>query len=669
MNRLHLLVWLLVIGLACASNQKLTEPPPRRTYNREAMRHMINGTIEDLIGEPKNALVEYHQAAEIDSSSSGIYLALAENYYFLEEYNSSIRMARKALLRDAQNIQALELLAASYEKLRQFQNAARAYEQMIKLDPEDVEILYSLTSIQIIIKEFDKAVTTYRQLVRSGLEDPEYRLRIGHLFFQNRAFSQAGVVYQDVSKSNPDFEAAYLALAALSKAQKDTTGAIRIYQAALEKQAHFEEVKAELRILLERSKRFDEAILVFKKLVERDSTNLGDKLQVGQYHFLKGDTLAAVGCFKSVIAAHPQSERGYLALGAVQRAQRDSAGAMQTYEAAIAINPMFLDSRRRLRDLYAAQGRWDAAIALYDPLKENDSTYVGAHLEIANLLMQKGDTLQAISLCEELEKSNGDDWRVPVTLGRLLMVNDQPAAAHPRFDRALQLRNDLSLIWVLRGVNLIQLDSLEAAKQNFLSARPLFAQDPEVNYYLGIISTRLKQNSEAIAYLEKARELDANNLQTLLTLATLYDEAGEYGKSLALYQTLYQATPENPVILNNYAYHLAVTGQNLPQAREMVIEALALDPDNAAYWDTLGWVLFQMKDYEGARENILKSIELSADSAEVLEHLGDVYRQVGDPERAQKYYRQALDLDPSRRQVKVKLQQLDNGQGFTPEKP
>ena len=76
-----LILVLLAITMGCGSSRKLTPPEQEKekkpTYNREAMNHIISGAVAELLGQPKNALVEYHQAAEIDTSSPGIYLSLA----------------------------------------------------------------------------------------------------------------------------------------------------------------------------------------------------------------------------------------------------------------------------------------------------------------------------------------------------------------------------------------------------------------------------------------------------------------------------------------------------------------------------------------------------------------------------------------------------------------
>ena len=58
--------------------------------------------------------------------------------------------------------------------------------------------------------------------------------------------------------------------------------------------------------------------------------------------------------------------------------------------------------------------------------------------------------------------------------------------------------------------------------------------------------------------------------------------------------------------------------------------AVALDPNNGAYLDSLGWAYFQIGQYEEAREHLERAALLVGDDAVVFEHLGDLYLAAGD---------------------------------------
>ena len=76
----------------------------------------------------------------------------------------------------------------------------------------------------------------------------------------------------------------------------------------------------------------------------------------------------------------------------------------------------------------------------------------------------------------------------------------------------------------------------------------------------------------------------------------------------------------------------------------MAKKAIDLEPKNAAYLDTIGWIYYKMDNIEKALSFIRKSIELDNDNAVVLEHLGDVLIANNQVEEAIIFYIKALDL-------------------------
>jgi cytochrome c-type biogenesis protein CcmH/NrfG len=181
----------LSLSSCAVTGSKAKRISSEKKSNPEVMSHIINGAIADLVGDSKEALLEYHQAAELDTTSAGIYLALAEDYYYTENYSNALRLAQKALRVDPDNIDALELMAVTYEKTGDFANAMTTFKRIVKNEPDDLEYLFNLVTLEIIAGDFKQAVKDYSVMVKKGLEDIEYRLRIGHMFLQHKAYTEA----------------------------------------------------------------------------------------------------------------------------------------------------------------------------------------------------------------------------------------------------------------------------------------------------------------------------------------------------------------------------------------------------------------------------------------------------------------------------------------------
>jgi len=85
--------------------------------------------------------------------------------------------------------------------------------------------------------------------------------------------------------------------------------------------------------------------------------------------------------------------------------------------------------------------------------------------------------------------------------------------------------------------------------------------------------------------------------------------------------------------LNYLGYMLADRGDKLNDSIAYVQRALALDPKNPAYLDSLGWAQFKLALYEPAEKNLRDALRYDQDDPAILEHLGDLLLATGRPRR------------------------------------
>jgi len=89
-------------------------------------------------------------------------------------------------------------------------------------------------------------------------------------------------------------------------------------------------------------------------------------------------------------------------------------------------------------------------------------------------------------------------------------------------------------------------------------------------------------------------------------------------------------------------------GMNLSRARDLIKRAVASEPDNAAYLDSLGWVMFKEQKYRSALRHVLKAIQLSPEpDATLLDHLGDIHAALGEVTAAREAWKKSLKLETS----------------------
>ena len=88
----------------------------------------------------------------------------------------------------------------------------------------------------------------------------------------------------------------------------------------------------------------------------------------------------------------------------------------------------------------------------------------------------------------------------------------------------------------------------------------------------------------------------------------------------------------------------APEGAVVGTAEKMIRKAVAAEPENAAYLDSMGWVLFKLGKYEEALPYLKKAVaEATASDATLWDHLGDLYDRLKQPDKARDAWQKAYD--------------------------
>ncbi len=96
---------------------------------------------------------------------------------------------------------------------------------------------------------------------------------------------------------------------------------------------------------------------------------------------------------------------------------------------------------------------------------------------------------------------------------------------------------------------------------------------------------------------------------------------------------------------NDLGYSYADNGINLTRAEEMIRYAVVRDPDNGAYLDSLGWVLYKRGKFEQAGAWLEKAANLLDGGDPVVhDHLGDTRWRLGQTDQAVEQWTKASNL-------------------------
>lgn len=178
---------------------------------------------------------------------------------------------------------------------------------------------------------------------------------------------------------------------------------------------------------------------------------------------------------------------------------------------------------------------------------------------------------------------------------------------------------------------------------------PLAASgEAEANYALGLLHANGlgvgRDDARAAGHVADAASAGYSPAQDLL--GYMYD----FGLGLPVNHDLaeywYQKAVDAGEInaMNNLAYSWVNHGRRLGEAAALIATAVRAVPNEAAYLDSLGWLLYRTGHYQEAVPPLCEAAKRDPGHPEVLAHLGDAYWRIGREDEARREWQRALEV-------------------------
>lgn len=195
---------------------------------------------------------------------------------------------------------------------------------------------------------------------------------------------------------------------------------------------------------------------------------------------------------------------------------------------------------------------------------------------------------------------------------------------------------------------------------------------------LGDFLRRQEQFTDAAEAYSRAIDLlnppESRHWVVFYSRAIANERAGNWPEAEVDFRRALELSPDQPGVLNYLGYSMTEQGGDLDEALAMIERAVAAEPDNGYYIDSLAWALFRMGRYEEAVQPMERAAELLPVDPVLTDHLGDVYWAVGRDREARFQWRRALsygehpdlDLDRVRQKLAVGLDRVLEEEGAPP---
>lgn len=424
----------------------------------------------------------------------------------------------------------------------------------------------------------------------------------------------------------------------------------------------------------------NKAIASFRKALSLSSKKLPAYLNLSRIYQESGRPKEARQILLEA-AAQKDVEGGFLVdlaeqFGNLARSQGDDmegykAQKLQILDRAYALEPKAEDIRivQKLADEYQGLGELTKAATLYERLVQRYPSIWVLRERLIDIYLRAERGEDAAKQLELIAQENPTNPRAYYFLGGIAYERKDFKRAEEYYERSLLLNPDFGPVYFdLAGVKLA-LDRPADALTVLGKARVMFKPSFLLEFYTAVAFVESKGYAEAIKHynaaevIGNATETNRLNHAFYFQFGAALERNGQHEEAVKYFRKSLALKADFPDALNYLGYMWAERGENLDEAKKMIEQALKLEPESAAYLDSMGWVLHRLNRHSDALKYLLLAIEKSTTPDSTLyDHLGDVYAALNQLDKARTAWKRSLELEPNET-IEKKLKGTPTAQG------
>ena len=482
--------------------------------------------------------------------------------------------------------------------------AIRNFEQALRFGPNDHASMYELSEQYYNAGRIEEAFNMIQKAAQLDPENKWYQMRLG-LFYRNlEQYDDFIKLYEGLTKTYPDDPDMLSELI-------DAYLVTEQYDKALKKMDVLEEMVGANELITE------QRLSVYRR---------------------QGNTKKVVSELEKLIKQNPDNLRYYGLLAQLYAENGKTKDALKTYERMKEVNPEHPYINISLLELYEMNGETDKAFNELLNAIRNKNLDLTTKANTYDYWMNKYQSApnvseQARQCGEAFVETHPDNKLGYLILGSYYLIEENAVKAKEQYQKSLAIDSTDFYSWQNLIVSESHLNENEAVREHAIAALKYYPMQPVFYWYAGVASAVLKMNDDAITYLEKGRRYTTDKVQMAnfdAFLGDIYHEQGDEEKAFDAYERTLRNDPDNVLVLNNYAYYLAVKSQDLDKALEMSTKAITAEPDNPTYLDTHAWVLYKKGNYQEAEKYMKKALKLlKTPDATYQEHYDAIVKKLG----------------------------------------
>ena len=194
-------------------------------------------------------------------------------------------------------------------------------------------------------------------------------------------------------------------------------------------------------------------------------------------------------------------------------------------------------------------------------------------------------------------------------------------------------------------------DDFEAAATLFEQMLYSDPENPDIWRYYGDAARRAGKDKLALEYYNKALDHGGDRSRLEYKRGVAFDNLGQDDAAEAALRESIAINNSDAYVLNYLGYWLLEHDGDPEEALGMIRAAVAAQPRNGYFMDSLGWGYYRLGRYSRAILFLERAAMLRPADPVIIDHLGDAYQKVGRLQEAIYQWNHALetphvDIDP-----------------------
>ena len=389
----------------------------------------------------------------------------------------------------------------------------------------------------------------------------------------------------------------------------------------------------------------------FEQALKLDPTNVAALENLGNYYAMI-DPPKALVYYQRYLDVNPNDAEVYFQMGEVRRKMGKLKEALADYQKSAALDPGELAPPLAMADLFEEQHSTAAAIEQYQRCVQLHPRDPSLFVRLGRLYYEDHQWDQAASQFQNAAVVAPEEPSIYYWLARIAEERKQWNDAARFTEKAYQLSHDPQFMPLIAYYLTLGRRSEDATKW-LEKAKKADPKNANVHLFLGMDYLDMNKPDKAEAALKAGLALAPKDAQMHFQMGVAQDTLGETDAAMKEFQTVLTLDPQNAAAMNYLAYSWAEHGTKLEEAEALLRKAIKIDPDNGAYEDSLGWVLYKRSNYADAVKWLEKAVKHTPDPL-IYNHLGDAYWAQNDVAQALKAWNQSLAMDPKNTEVRKK---------------